>query len=65
MPDHLPHEVAARHAVAHPLIGGRRQVEVPEQRTVDGQRPFASTPRLGRAGRGKDGEVDTKKGEAR
>jgi hypothetical protein len=48
---HLPHEVAARHAVAHPLIGGRRQVEVPEQRTIDGHRPLASAPRLGGAKR--------------
>jgi hypothetical protein len=64
MPDHLTHEVAARHAVAHPLIGGRRQVEVSEQRTIDGQRPLASVPHLGGAGRREGGEVDTEKGEA-
>jgi hypothetical protein len=65
MPDHLPHEVVARHPVAHPLIGGRRQVEVPEQRTFNRHRPLASALRLGQAGRGEGGEVDAEKGEAR
>jgi hypothetical protein len=51
---------------AHPLIGGRRQVEVSEQRTIDGQRPLASAPRLGGgAGRGEGGEIDAEKGETR
>jgi hypothetical protein len=65
MPDHLPHEVPARHAVAHPLIGGRRQVKVPEERTVDGQRPLANAPRLAGIGRREGGEVDAEKGETR
>ena len=65
MPDDLAHEVAARHAVAHPLVGGHRQVKIPEQRTVDGQRPLASVPRLGGADRREGGEVDAEKGEIR
>ncbi|HKO86667.1 MAG TPA: hypothetical protein VJ140_19385 [Actinomycetota bacterium] len=65
MPNHLAHEVVARDAVAHPLIGGDRQVEVPEQRTIDDQRPVASTPRLGGASRREGGEVDAEKGETR
>jgi hypothetical protein len=65
MPDYLPHEMAARHSVTHPLIGGDRQVEVTEQRTVDGQCPLASAPRLAGAGRREGGEVDAEKGETR
>jgi hypothetical protein len=65
MTDHLAHEVATRHPVAHPLIGAGRQVKVPEQRTIDGQRPLANAPRLGGAGRRKGGEVDAEKGEIR
>jgi hypothetical protein len=64
MPDNLAHEVTARHAVAHPLVRGRRQVKVAEQRTIDGQRPLASAPRLGGADRREGGEVDAEKGEA-
>jgi hypothetical protein len=50
--------------MAAPVTCGRRQVEVSEQRTIDGQRPLASAPHLGGACRREGGEVDTEKGEA-